>query len=383
MGIVTSRRLSRRKLKRQCLRTALVIVFLSMICEGISNDRAAAPSASFVLPTKPRSYAHPPGRHNSIHPNHLRRGLFRRRRDGNDETTQQSQPQEETVDSLEDESDESFFLRPPPPPRDHLPLRFLRAGKNDPAEGWRRYQATLQWRQEEGIDTLLREPFADFDLIRQNYQQYFHLTGRQGQPVFYEIPAKTNVQALKQGGVDTERFLRFYTFLTEFQWQMLCPDDHAQSIYVVDLDGIRVSDFVGDTRKFVINAARLSALHYPERGGKVLLINVPRWFQVIWRVLRPIVDESTLDKISILRGEDEIRQALLEHIPMENIPREYGGTSETPLGEAPEEKLLTNLITHNNLLALEQEAVCRGCQRNVDPQEWPCDFCRWTPVRSY
>lgn len=166
-------------------------------------------------------------------------------------------------------------------------------------------------------------------------------------------------------------------------FQYLCRDDHATSIFVVDLDGIRLTDFVGETRKFVLTASRLSALHYPERGGKVFLINVPLWFKVIWKAVRPVVAESTLDKIYILRGKDEIREKLLERIPLENIPREYGGTSPVPLGEAPEEKLLADLIAHNNLLAEQRQAVCPGCTKDVDPNDWPCRFCRWRPARSY
>ena len=40
----------------------------------------------------------------------------------------------------------------PPPPPTELPDRFLRAGKMDPVEGLRRYQATLEWRREQRMD---------------------------------------------------------------------------------------------------------------------------------------------------------------------------------------------------------------------------------------
>jgi hypothetical protein len=40
----------------------------------------------------------------------------------------------------------------PPPPPTELPDRFLRAGKMDPVEGMRRYQATLEWRREQRMD---------------------------------------------------------------------------------------------------------------------------------------------------------------------------------------------------------------------------------------
>jgi len=97
---------------------------------------------------------------------------------------------------------------------------------------------------------------------------------------------------------------------------------------------------------------------------------------VIWGVVKPMVDPVTLEKIYILRGQDEIREAMEERMPIESIPPEYGGKS-MPLGESPEEKLLHELMEHNNALA-RGEKVCNG--PNGDP---PCRFCSWVPARSY
>lgn len=102
----------------------------------------------------------------------------------------------------------------PPPPKD-LPLRFVRAGEGNIQEAWRRYYATLQWRQKEGIDNILRESRPDFFFIKQHYPHYFHLQGRKGEPVFYEQPGKTNFQALRKGGVALPSLLRHYTMVTE------------------------------------------------------------------------------------------------------------------------------------------------------------------------
>ena len=293
----------------------------------------------------------------------------------------QQQPQQQQHPQ---QQQQCYGPRPgPPPPQDMLPLRFLLAGGNDPDEGWRRYRATLEWRHEQGINDILREPCPHFHLIQQHYWHHFHGTGHHGEPIFYERPGQTNLAALRQGGVNLRELLRYYMQITEFQWQYLNRDDHASSIYVVDLRGIRFADFVGDAREFVLTAARSSAQHYPERGGKVLLIHVPGWFQLIWRAIRPMVSESTLHKIHLLRGEAEIKQTLLEFIPLEHIPSEYGGTSPIPLGESAEEQLLARLMRHNNLLAEQKQSVCSGCTNALDPADWPCPFCRWVPARSY
>ncbi|KAL7566840.1 hypothetical protein ACA910_021340 [Epithemia clementina (nom. ined.)] len=270
------------------------------------------------------------------------------------------------------------WVDPPPPPHPpkQLPLRFLRAGKGDVAEGVRRYQSTLAWRRDNGIDTILREPNPYFAIIKRNYPHYYHGRGYHGEPCFYEQPAKTNLQAiLRDGNLQLSHLLRHYIMVTEFQWQYLVGhDDLKQSIYIIDLDGMRFRDFVGDVVDYVKKASALSAEHYPERAGVVFVINVPAWFQMIWRIVKPWIDEATLQKIFILRNKDEIRRCLQDKIPPHQLPREYGGQSPYPLGYSPEERELARLMAHNNRLAAGDYS-CGGAG--------PCPFCTWAPPRSY
>ncbi len=278
--------------------------------------------------------------------------------------------------TLWNDQNDPFAPLPGPRPPDDLPIRFLRAGKGDPEEGWLRYEATLKWRQEYGIDNILTDSHPNFDLIKKNYPHYYHLRGRQGEPVFFEQPPKTNLQAMKDGGVVLDGLLRHYAMVTEFQWQFVERDDFARSITVLDLEGMRMRDFVGECIEYVRRCSEFTGQHFPERAGYVFVINVPGWFAMIWNVVKPMVDEVTLKKINILRGKKEIFEALLEKIPIENIPPEYGGES-VHLGESPEEELLHDLMHHNNALA-EGDYGCGG--RAADP---PCRFCSFVPARSY
>ena len=131
--------------------------------------------------------------------------------------------EEATLEHAASSSSSSSLLSPPPPPPppQELPLRFLRAGKGDPEEGLRRYEATLQWRKENGVDTILREAFTHFTLIKQHYKTYCHLRGRHNEPCYYEQATKTDLKALEAGGVTVASLVRFYIMVTEYQWQMV------------------------------------------------------------------------------------------------------------------------------------------------------------------
>jgi hypothetical protein len=225
------------------------------------------------------------------------------------------------------------------------------------------------------MDTILRDAHPNFELIKRHYPHYYHLSGHEGEPVFFEQPPKTNLQAMKAGGVDLELLLRHYAMVTEFQWQFIERDDFVRSITVLDLEGMRMMDFVGECVEYVKKSSAFTGQHYPERAGYVLVINVPGWFQMIWRAVKPMVDEVTLKKISILpRGKQEVFEALKEKIPIQNIPPEYGGTS-MPLGKSPQEAMMRELMVHNNAIAAGDRS-CGG--RNAG-----CRFCKFVPARSY
>eukprot|EP00980_Cylindrotheca_fusiformis_P001328 scaffold333_cov133-Cylindrotheca_fusiformis.AAC.54 len=292
------------------------------------------------------------------------------------ESSQESLQANSTAPADEGSGDNPFRNPPPPPPPDELPLRFLKAGKDDVQEGKRRYAATLQWRKENGMDTILVKPHPQFEIIKKSYPHYYHQRGRNGSPVFFEQPPKTDLKAMRKAGVSMNDLLHHYAMITEFGWQFVERSDSGRSIFIIDLEGMRMRDFVGDCVDYVRQCSKFTGQHYPERAGFIFVINVPFWFQTIWNVVKPMVDEVTLQKIDIIRGKDKVLEALLKQIPIENIPPEYGGNS-MPLGQSPQEKLLRNLMEHNAKRAAGDRS-CGG--RTGSPS---CQFCSFVPARSY
>uniref|UniRef100_A0A7S2U9B8 CRAL-TRIO domain-containing protein n=1 Tax=Attheya septentrionalis TaxID=420275 RepID=A0A7S2U9B8_9STRA len=275
-----------------------------------------------------------------------------------------------------DSTDHSIETDSLPSPVFHVPERFVRAGKGDPVEGLKRYTETSEWRKQERMDQILTEPQPHFHLIKSQWPHFFHGRGYGGEVVYYETPAKMNLKVLKEGGVNLDILLRHYAFVTEFSWQHIDTSETARSTYVIDLQGIKLMDFAGEVIDFVKKASKFTGQHYPEKAGYVMVINVPAWFKLIWKVVKPMVDEATLKKIYILRGKKEILKALQERIPPEYIPSEYGGQGLN-LGDAEEEQRLFDLVEHNNKLHehVGHSSACNG-KHGVPP----CQFCSFEPV---
>lgn len=241
--------------------------------------------------------------------------------------------------------------------------RFLRATGGNPVEALQRYSETQEWRRREGMDRILDDPHPAFALIKENYPHYFHLRGHANEPVYYETPARINLKRLRSAGVTMDGLLRHYAMVTEFMWTHVDASQESKSIYVIDLDGLRLRDFAGEVVKFVKSAAGFTSRHYPERSGAIFVVNPPIWFNVIWKAVKPIIAPVTVEKVRVVRGAENIRRELREKIPAENIPPEYGGLS-MPLGYSPEENMLAELMLHNN--------------NHISPggNAWPpCRFC--------
>jgi hypothetical protein len=73
-------------------------------------------------------------------------------------------------------------------------------------------------------------------------------------------------------------------------------------------------------------AAGVSQNYYPERLGKLYVINAPWGFSTVFAVVKRFLDPVTVAKIHILGSG--YKSELLSQIPAENLPASLGGTCE-------------------------------------------------------
>ncbi|CAK4717360.1 hypothetical protein LEN26_005914 [Aphanomyces euteiches] len=220
--------------------------------------------------------------------------------------------------------------------------RFIAAEKGDEVKGRARFEKTLQWRRENRVDGLLYEPQPHFHLIKRNYPQYFHGKSIKGQCVYYEKVGKIDLKAMKAAGLTMDELMRHYIFLTEYMWTLLEPSDSGRSVTVLDVEGIGFYDFTGDVMDFVRQAMGFVGAHYPERSAQIFIVNVPSWFNMLWKVISPMIDPVTKEKIRICKGK-AVKDELLKSIAEDQLPSDYGGGS-VALGHSKEEIALAKHV---------------------------------------
>lgn len=98
---------------------------------------------------------------------------------------------------------------------------------------------------------------------------------------------------------------------------------------IMDLKGVGLSR-VSSVYGYVKQASAISQNYYPERLGKLYLINAPWGFSSVFSVVKGFLDPVTVQKIHVLGSHYQAE--LLSQVPKENLPKEFGGSCSCPGG---------------------------------------------------
>lgn len=106
----------------------------------------------------------------------------------------------------------------------------------------------------------------------------------------------------------------------------------------------------------------------------IIIANCPSWFSLMWKIIKPMVNERTRKKVRIV-GKSETFAAICEFVDPENVPTCYGGQLRCVLGRVGHrwvdryrESQPISELTHHNQFHAHPETHSYG----EDP-----DSCRW------
>jgi len=88
-----------------------------------------------------------------------------------------------------------------------IPDRYLRMQLQNREKAKKACKLTLDWRKENGIDHILRDPHADFDICKAVFPHYFTSRDKDGHIVFVQRPALLNLELAYKNGLDKEHLL--------------------------------------------------------------------------------------------------------------------------------------------------------------------------------
>ncbi|KAK4218412.1 CRAL-TRIO domain-containing protein [Rhypophila decipiens] len=209
-------------------------------------------------------------------------------------------------------------------------LRFLRARKFDVNLAKQMFVDCEKWRQETDLDNVIAAwEYPEKEEVFKYYPQYYHKTDKDGRPVYIE----------QLGGIDLAAMYKITTaerMLTNLavEYERLAdPRLPACSrkagtlletcCTVMDLKGVGIGK-IPQVYSYVKQVSGLSQNYYPERLGRLYVINAPWGFSTVWSVIKGWIDPVTVQKIHILGSG--YQKELLAQVPAENLPKEFGGS---------------------------------------------------------
>jgi len=203
---------------------------------------------------------------------------------------------------------------------DGIPRRYLKMQGDRREQAKKALEVSLAWRKEHDIDTILARPHAKFDRCKRVFPHYFCGRDDTNHVILLQRPGLINLKTAHSNDVSGEDLLYHYIYEMEYLWQILEPAANGTMTSIIDLTGLNLSvlgkrELMSVVQKF---CSTMDA-HFPTRSHKMLLINAPKWFGAIYKIISPLLRESTKQKISILskgEGQDKALKELLAECPI-------------------------------------------------------------------
>lgn len=238
---------------------------------------------------------------------------------------------------------------------DELDSRFLEGCNGEVDEAKRRYVKTMAWRKENDIDNIFLRPAPHFAVMKESFQHYTHKKDKLGHPLSIEYlgSMKKSMEYFLSHGVTEQDAVMHNILMQEFLWKVIDPRPFPEGVMlkIYDIKGISMSDVSGDVFNYMKQLGEVVAEYNPERIYQVFIVNPPSWFNFIWKLVSPLINPKTRERVHVLRGQKDIQKALLEFVDAENLPVEFGGTCRCEGGcatHSPEEADLREYIEFVN-----------------------------------
>ena len=107
-----------------------------------------------------------------------------------------------------------------------------------------------------------------------------------------------------------------YVFVNEYLWQVIeAKKPNATMISIIDLKGLRLQhirnkEYISFAKAWV----QTMDAHFPERGHLTMVVNSPKWFHILFKIISPLLRESTKAKVKVhskgKKQDDALRKCI-------------------------------------------------------------------------
>ncbi|XP_040071328.1 SEC14-like protein 2 [Ixodes scapularis] len=216
-------------------------------------------------------------------------------------------------------------------------LRWLRARDFDVNKSEKLLRDNILWRQRENIDSII-ETYENPEVLRLYFPGGQCNRDREGRPFWLIRFGNADFKGMLQC-VSKEALVKHVTYIVE----KIIADMKAQSkklgklvdtiTVVFDFDNFGIRQvYSHQVVEFVYLIMELYESYYPEMLEQCFVINVPSFFKIFWKFIRPFLTERTAGKIQIFSREGW-QPVLLKCVDPSQLPAHWGGDLVGPDGD--------------------------------------------------
>ncbi|KAK8497414.1 hypothetical protein V6N12_016934 [Hibiscus sabdariffa] len=191
--------------------------------------------------------------------------------------------------------------------------RFLRSRDLDVEKASNMFLKYLNWKR-----TFVPNGSISPTEIRHELEQnkmFLQGSDKKGRPMAVVLASR---HFQHEGGV--EEFKRFVVYLFDKIFTRM-PPGQEKFIVIGDLKGWGYAN--SDIRAYLA-ALSLVQDYYPERLEKLFIVHAPYIFMTAWKMVCPLIDQKTRNKI-IFVDKKSVKSTLLEEIEESQLPEILGG----------------------------------------------------------
>ncbi|KAI8620307.1 CRAL-TRIO domain-containing protein [Chytriomyces sp. MP71] len=195
-------------------------------------------------------------------------------------------------------------------------VRYLKASKFDVIKATGMICKTLNWRRAFKPSEITPE---DVEAEAVDGKAFFSGYDLEGRPVLHI--------GSNQVSSDADRYLRFIVFLLESGTRMM-PKGQCQLTLVLDCENVGL--FSLNSPVIYMQALEILSSHYPEALGRVFVVN-SNWILLnLFRIVSPLMDPVTLEKVRFIetKGATRTKLGLEEWIAPSQLPVCFGGNHQ-------------------------------------------------------
>ncbi|CAO3609738.1 unnamed protein product [Cunninghamella blakesleeana] len=158
----------------------------------------------------------------------------------------------------------------------------------------------------------------------------FHKFDKEGHPILID---RTGYHQSKEMGLNVtdDELKNFHVSCNEFLNRVLFPEAterigrhiHKETI-IFDCNNMGLWQFQMAAFSKMKQVLEHLQNYYPETLHRLFVVNAPSAFLIMWKVIKPWLDQRTLDKVHIL-GKD-YKECLLKYIDSDALPEFLGGS---------------------------------------------------------